>query len=74
MCCESQQAKELPAVGYLHSRRDKVSFFGNFADKATPLVDPVSEEFMDATDVNVSERLYTVKENGLEISFGSICQ
>lgn len=66
-------AKELPVVGGLFAQlQDKVSFFGNFADKATPLVDPVSEEAADATDVNVSERLYTVKENGLEISFSEV--
>lgn len=68
-------AKELPVVGNLFAQlQDKVSFFGDFADRATPLVDTTEDvETVDGEPAEGgSSSVYTVKQDGLEISFSQV--
>lgn len=71
-------AKELPLVGGLFEKlQDNVSFFGNFADKATPLEEPSTDETSAPADPEETsdaplETLYTKTEDGLTISFSEI--
>ncbi|MDD3337664.1 MAG: DUF4179 domain-containing protein [Lachnospiraceae bacterium] len=73
-------AKELPVVGNLFAQlQDNVSFFGNFADRATPLVDTTGdveaadgEQAAEETAEGESSSAYTVKQDGLEISFSQV--
>lgn len=58
-------AKELPLVGGLFEQlQDKVSFFGNFADNATPLEEPVQTEAADS--------VYTKTCDGLTLTFSEV--
>ncbi len=62
-------ARELPVVGGLFAvLQDKVSFFGNFADKAEPLVEPETTEEAKDTD----DGAYVKTKDGLTIRFAEV--
>lgn len=62
-------ARELPVVGGLFAvLQDKVSFFGNFADKAEPLVEPETMKEENNTDDGV----YVKTKDGLTIRFAEV--
>lgn len=79
-------ARELPIVGGLFEQlQDNVSFFGNFADKATTLEEPTAEnpETSDKGDSSKTdssskenaapaESIYTKTADGLTITFSEI--
>lgn len=74
-------ARELPLVGGLFEQlQENVSFFGNFADKATALEEP-SQQAADSSDSQTaapeensapSESVYTKTADGLTITFSEI--
>lgn len=82
-------AKELPLVGGLFEQlQDKVSFFGNFADKATPLSENTSGTGTSESGTQSSEsptdgsgeapkaaagqEVYTKSSNGITITFSEV--
>ena len=75
---QSGYGKRASLVGGLFEKlQDNVSFFGNFADKATPLEEPSTDETSAPADPGETsdaplETLYTKTEDGLTISFSEI--
>ena len=72
-------ARELPVVGGIFAElQDKVSFFGNFADKAETLEEPEttetaeSSETVDAKEPGTAEGAYTKTNDGLTIRFSEV--
>lgn len=74
-------ARELPVVGGIFAElQDKVSFFGNFADKAETLAEPETtkeetkevSETGDAKEPGTAEGAYTKTNNGLTIRFSEV--
>ena len=57
-------AKNLPVIGDIFAQlQDKVSFFGNFTDRATVLEEP------EADTVDSPNGVYTKTDDGLTITF-----
>ncbi len=74
-------ARELPVVGGIFAElQDKVSFFGNFADKAETLAEPETtkeetkevSETVDAKEPGTAEGAYTKTNDGLTIRFSEV--
>lgn len=74
-------ARELPVVGSIFAQlQDKVSFFGNFADKAETLVEPETPaedakeggETAEAEEPEAANGVYTKTADGLTIRFSEV--
>ncbi|MDO4272522.1 MAG: DUF4179 domain-containing protein [Eubacteriales bacterium] len=75
-------AKELPLIGGLFEQlQDKVSFFGDFADKATPLSEDSSGTETTGDDASgdgntsktpAGEGVYTKSSDGLTVTFSEV--
>lgn len=73
-------ARELPIVGGIFAElQDKVSFFGNFADKAETLEEPETKEkaaevseTVDAKEPETTDGVYTKTSDGLTIRFSEV--
>lgn len=65
-------ATRLPLVGGLFERlQDKVSFFGDFSDKAQPLEEPAPSQFQ-GEEIVKDEGIYRKTDDGLTITFSEV--